>query len=55
MFRDGLIFEIRSYYQQRNDSTELDGFDYSGRGYSTLDSESSVTHSDAIKFVAPKQ
>lgn len=55
VFRDGLIFEIRSYYQQRNDSTELDAFDYSGRGYSTLNSESSVMHSDAIKFTAPKQ
>ncbi len=55
VFRDDLIFEIRSYYQQHNDSTELDAFDYSGRGYSTLHSESSVTHSDAIKFVAPKQ
>ena len=55
VFRDGLIFEIRSYYQQHNDSTELDAFDYSGRGYSTLNSESSVTHSDAFKFAAPKQ
>jgi ketosteroid isomerase-like protein len=55
VFRDGLIFEIRSYYQQRTDSTELDAFDYSGRGYSTLNNESSVMHSDAIKFTAAKQ
>ena len=32
----GLITEIRSYYQQRPESTELDGFPYAGRGYSTL-------------------
>jgi len=55
VFRDGLIFEIRSYYQQRNDSTELDAFDYPGRGYSTLDSESSEVHRDADQFAASKQ
>ena len=55
VFRDGLIFEIRSYYQQRNESTELDAFDYSGRGYSTLNSESSAVHCDAHEFAAPKQ
>lgn len=32
---DGLIREIRSYYQQRPETTELDGFPYAGRGYST--------------------
>ncbi len=31
---DGLITEIRSYYQQRPATTELDGFPYAGRGYS---------------------
>lgn len=31
---DGLISEIRSYYQQRPETTELDGFPYAGRGYS---------------------
>lgn len=55
VFRDGLIFEIRSYYQQQNDSTELDAFDYARRGYSMLNSESSAVHSDSSKFVAPKQ
>jgi ketosteroid isomerase-like protein len=33
---DGLITEIRSYYQQRPASTELDGFPYAERGYSTF-------------------
>jgi ketosteroid isomerase-like protein len=55
VFRDGLIFEIRSYYQQRNESTELDGFDYAGRGYATLSRESSTVHVDAIQFAAPKR
>jgi hypothetical protein len=32
---DGLITEIRSYYQQRPETTELDGFPYAQRGYST--------------------
>ena len=54
VFRDGLILEIRSYYQQRNGSTELDAFDYSGRGYSTLNSEQSDIHRDAHQFAAPK-
>jgi hypothetical protein len=31
--RDGLIAEIRSYYQQREHTTELDGFPYAERGY----------------------
>lgn len=30
----GLIREIRSYYQQRPGTTELDGFPYAERGYS---------------------
>ncbi|MDN5859908.1 MAG: nuclear transport factor 2 family protein [Pseudonocardia sp.] len=33
---DGRISEIRSYYQQRTETTELDGFPYAARGYSTL-------------------
>ena len=33
---EGLITEIRSYYQQRPETTELDGFPYAGRGYSEL-------------------
>jgi ketosteroid isomerase-like protein len=32
----GLITEIRSYYQQHEVTTELDGFPYGQRGYSTL-------------------
>jgi ketosteroid isomerase-like protein len=32
---DGRIAEIRSYYQQRSETTELDGFPYAARGYST--------------------
>jgi ketosteroid isomerase-like protein len=32
----GLITEIRSYYQQRPETTELDGFPYAERGYSGL-------------------
>jgi ketosteroid isomerase-like protein len=35
-FADGRIREIRSYYQQRPETTELDGFPYAARGYSTL-------------------
>lgn len=42
---DGRIGEIRSYYQQRADgSSELDGFPYAQRGYSTLESEQSELH-----------
>ena len=55
VFRDGLIFEIRSYYQQRNNSTELDAFEYAKRGYSTLDSERSAIHDDADQFATPKR
>jgi ketosteroid isomerase-like protein len=32
---DGRIAEIRSYYQQKPATTELDGFPYAQRGYST--------------------
>lgn len=35
----GLITEIRSYYQQREATTELDGFPYADRGWSTPGSE----------------
>jgi len=34
--RDGRIHEIRSYYNQQPETTELDGFPYAERGYSTL-------------------
>ena len=32
---DGRIAEIRSYYRQQPNTTELDGFPYAARGYST--------------------
>ena len=34
-FTDGLISEIRSYYRQEPATTQLDGFPYAERGYST--------------------
>lgn len=43
----GLIREIRSYYQQREHTTELDAFDYPGRGYSAPGSEHSTLHRPA--------
>ncbi len=44
---DGLIREIRSYYQIRPANTELDGFPYAERGYSVAGREHSVIHPDA--------
>lgn len=41
---DGRITEIRSYYQQRAQTTELDGFPYATRGYSTAATERSALH-----------
>lgn len=41
---DGLISEIRSYYQQRPETTELDGFPYAERGYSVAGVERSTLH-----------
>lgn len=38
-FSDGRIGEIRAYYQQPPHTTELDGFDYAGRGYSRVGRE----------------
>lgn len=46
-FRDGLIAEIRSYYQQRPETTELDGFDHAGRGWSVPGRERSELHPTA--------
>jgi ketosteroid isomerase-like protein len=43
-FEGRRIREIRAYYQQREISTELEGFDYAGRGYSTLAGEASDLH-----------
>lgn len=42
--RDGLIVEIRSYYQQHETTTELEDFPYAARGYSHLGAEHSSIH-----------
>jgi hypothetical protein len=42
--RDGLIVEIRSYYQQHTATTELEGFPYAERGYSVPGAERSAIH-----------
>jgi ketosteroid isomerase-like protein len=44
VFREGLIAEIRSYYQQRPQTTQLDGFPYPARRYSRPDPERSSVH-----------
>lgn len=44
VFRNGLIAEIRSYHKQLEQSTELKGFPYAARGYSTLAHEASTLH-----------
>jgi ketosteroid isomerase-like protein len=41
---DGRIAEIRSYYRQQPNTTELDGFPYAARGYSTSSVERSALH-----------
>lgn len=41
---DGRIIEIRSYYRQDPSTTELDGFPYAPRGYSTAGAERSAVH-----------
>jgi ketosteroid isomerase-like protein len=46
-FEAGRIAEIRAYYQQLQVSTELEAFDYAGRGYSRLGSEASELHGPA--------
>jgi hypothetical protein len=43
-FEDGRIAEIRAYHEQLDTTTELEGFDYASRGYSTLAHEASVLH-----------
>jgi ketosteroid isomerase-like protein len=47
-FTGGLIVEIRSYYQQRPETTELDEFPYAARGYSTLGHAASRLHAPAL-------
>ncbi len=39
VFRDGLISEIRAYYNQGPWTSELDGFPYADRGYSLTTDE----------------
>ena len=46
VLRDGLIAEIRSYYQQHKTTTELDAFPYAARGYSLIGREHSALHPD---------
>ncbi|QNG38765.1 nuclear transport factor 2 family protein [Geodermatophilaceae bacterium NBWT11] len=47
---DGLIHEIRSYYQMHPATTELDGFPYAARGYSVPGSEHSTIHPGADSY-----
>lgn len=42
--RDGLLSEIRSYYQMLDATSELDGFPYAERGYSIAGHEASAEH-----------
>jgi ketosteroid isomerase-like protein len=46
-FEGGRIAEVRAYYQQLQMSTELEAFDYAGRGYSRVGSEASRLHVSA--------
>ncbi len=48
--REGLIHEIRSYYQLRPQTTELDAFPYAARGYSSPGAERSAVHPTADRF-----
>ncbi|WP_138732486.1 nuclear transport factor 2 family protein [Modestobacter excelsi] len=48
--RDGLIHEIRSYYQLRPQTTELSGFPYVERGYSLAGAERSTVHPHAEQY-----
>ena len=55
VFEDGLIREIRSYYQQKAFTTELTDFNYEQRGYSVATVERSALHPEASDFKAPKE
>ena len=44
VFRDGLISEIRAYYRQEHQTSQLAGFPYGERGYSRLGAEHSEVH-----------
>ena len=48
--KDGLISEIRSYYQLAPMTSELGGFPYEDRGYSFFGHERSAMHPDADRF-----
>ena len=48
--REGLITEIRSYHQLRPQTSELDGFPYAARGYSSPGRERSAVHPTADRF-----
>ncbi len=54
VFEDGLIREIRSWYQQRPETTELAGFPYAERGYSVPGREASGIHDAAAVPLAPE-
>jgi len=49
VLRDGAIAEIRSYYRQELADSELDGFPYADRGYSTHGSERSRRHAPTLE------
>jgi hypothetical protein len=44
VLRDGRIAEIRSYYHQQPQTTELDDFPYAQRGYAVIGREASAIH-----------
>jgi len=48
VFRAGVIYEIRSYYQQRRVTTELDAFPYADRGYSVPGRERSKLYPEGL-------
>lgn len=48
VFTDGRIREIRSYYNQRPESTQLDGFLYAERGYSLIERQTSDIHTPVL-------
>jgi ketosteroid isomerase-like protein len=44
VLRSGRIAEIRSYYRQEHETSELDGFPYAERGYSVAGAERNAIH-----------
>jgi ketosteroid isomerase-like protein len=48
VLRDDAIAEIRSYYRQEAADTELEGFPYAARGYSTHDAVRSARHEPTL-------